>query len=155
MNVGDLKYTFTDKDNIERTITIPSDVLKAARRDKIPNKVAIDRYLADLGYLDETVVEETAKAKAPKTRTRKPNNTKRAIVDQLAKCMTAAYGVVEITNPERQFRFEIDGQTYEVTLVQKRKQILDRRGCVHLRRELAVCGGLFFINLRAEKRHSL
>ena len=121
MNVGDLKYTFTDKANIERTITIPSDVLKAARKDKIPNKVAIDRYLADLGYLDETAVEETAKAKAPKTRTRKPNDTKRAIIDQLVKCMAAAYGAVEITNPERQLRFDIDGQTYEITLVQKRK----------------------------------
>lgn len=121
MNVGDLKYTFTDKANIERTITIPSDVLKAARRDKIPNKVAIDRYLADLGYLDETAVEETAKAKAPKARTRKPNDTKRAIIDRLVQCMAAAYGAVEITNPERQLRFDIDGQTYEITLVQKRK----------------------------------
>lgn len=121
MNPGDLKNTFVDKDGIERTIVIPAEIFKAARREKISNKVAIDRYLADLGYLDKTAVEETAKAKAPKTRTRKPNDTKRAIVDQLAKCMTMAYGVVEITNPERQFRFEIDGQTYEVTLVQKRK----------------------------------
>ena len=124
MNVGDLKYTFTDKANIERTITIPSDVLKAARRDKIPNKVAIDRYLADLGYLDETAVEETAKAKAPKTRTRKPNDTKRAIINLLVDSVNEAYfeyGTAEVTNPERQFRFEIDGQTYEVTLVQKRK----------------------------------
>lgn len=121
MNPGDLKNTFVDKDGIERTIVIPAEIFKAARREKISNKVAIDRYLADLGYLDKTAVEETAKAKAPKTRARKPNDTKRAIVDQLAKCMTATYGVVEITNPERQFRFEIDGQTYEVTLVQKRK----------------------------------
>lgn len=121
MNPGDLKDTFIDKDGIERTVVIPAEVLRAARREKIPNKVAIDRYLAEQGFLDETAVEETAKAKAPKTRTRKPNDTKRAIVDQLAKCMTAAYGVVEITNPERQFRFEIDGKTYEVTLVQKRK----------------------------------
>lgn len=121
MNPGDLKNTFVDKDGIERTVVIPAEIFKAARREKISNKVAIDRYLASQGYLDETAVEETAKAKAPKTRTRKPNDTKRAIVDQLAKCMTAAYGVVEITNPERQFRFEIDGQTYEVTLVQKRK----------------------------------
>lgn len=121
MNVGDLKYTFTDKANIERTITIPSDVLKAARKEKIPNKVAIDRYLADLGYLDKTAVEETAKAKAPKTRTRKPNDTKRGIIDLLSAAVTEAFGATEVTNPERQFRFEIDGQTYEVTLVQKRK----------------------------------
>lgn len=121
MNPGDLKNTFVDKDGIERTVVIPAEIFKAARREKISNKVAIDRYLASQGYLDETAVEETAKAKAPKTRTRKPNDTKRAIVDQLVQCMAAAYGTVEITNPERQFRFEIDGQIYEVTLVQKRK----------------------------------
>ena len=122
MNPGDLKNTFIDKDGIERTVVIPAEVFKAARREKISNKVAIDRYLAEQGFLDQTAVEETAKAKAPKTRTRKPNDTKRAIIDQLAECMTAAYGAVEITNAERQFRFEIDGNTYEVTLVQKRKQ---------------------------------
>lgn len=121
MNPGDLKNTFIDKDGIERTVVIPAEVFRAARREKISNKVAIDRYLADQGFLDQTAVEETAKAKAPKPRTRKPNDTKRAIIDQLAECMTAAYGAVEITNAERQFRFEIDGNTYEVTLVQKRK----------------------------------
>ena len=121
MNPGDLKNTFIDKDGIERTVIIPAEVFRNARRSKISNKVAIDRYLASEGYLDETAVEETAKAKAPKTRTRKPNETKRTIVDQLASAMTAAYGAVEVTNPERQFRFEIDGNVYEVTLVQKRK----------------------------------
>lgn len=121
MNPGDLKNTFIDKDGIEQTVIIPAEVLKKARREKISNRVAIDRYLAEQGYLDKTAVEEAAKAKAPKTRTRKPNDTKRGIIDQLAECMTEAYGAVEITNPERQFRFEIDGKTYEVTLVQKRK----------------------------------
>lgn len=121
MNPGDLKNTFIDKDGNEQTVVIPAEVFRNARKEKISNKVAIDRYLADQGYLDKTAVEETAKAKAPKTRTRKPNDTKRAIVDQLADCMAQAYGAVEITNPERQFRFEIDGKTYEVTLVQKRK----------------------------------
>ena len=121
MNPGDLKNTFIDKDGNEQTVVIPAEVFRKARREKISNKVAIDRYLAGEGYLDETAVEETAKAKERKPRTRKPNDTKRAIVDQLAKCMTEAYGAVEITNPERQFRFEIDGKTYEVTLVQKRK----------------------------------
>lgn len=121
MNPGDLKNTFIDKDGIEQTVIIPAEVFRNARREKISNKVAIDRYLAEQGYLDKTAVEETAKAKAPKTRTRKPNNTKRGIIDLLANTVNETYGAVEITNPERQFRFEIEGKTYEVTLVQKRK----------------------------------
>ena len=123
MNPGDLKNTFIDKDGNEQTVVIPAEVFRNARKEKISNKVAIDRYLAEQGYLDKTAVEETAKAKTPKTRTRKPNDTKRAIINQLADCIAdAGYDdKLEITNPERQFRFEIDGKTYEVTLVQKRK----------------------------------
>ena len=121
MNPGDLKNTFIDKDGIEQTVIIPAEVFRNARREKISNKVAIDRYLAEQGYLDKTAVEETAKAKAPKTRTRKPNDTKRGIIDLLSAAVTETFGPTEVTNPERQFRFEIDGKTYEVTLVQKRK----------------------------------
>jgi hypothetical protein len=119
MNPGDLKNTFVDKDGVERTVVIPAEVFRAARRNKISNKEAIQRYLAGEGFLDESAVEESAKPK--KTRTRKPNETKRGIVETLVNAAMAAYGTVEITNPERQFRFEIDGETYEVTLVQKRK----------------------------------
>ena len=123
MNPGDLKDTFIDKDGIERTVVIPAEVFRAARREKISNKVAIDRYLAEQGFLDKTAVEETAKAKERKPRTRKPNDTKRGIINLLADCIAdAGYDdKLEITNPERQFRFEINGKTYEVTLVQKRK----------------------------------
>lgn len=124
MNPGDLKDTFIDKDGIERTVVIPAEVIRAARREKISNKVAIDRYLAEQGFLDQTAVEETAKAKERKPRTRKPNDMKRGIINLLVDAVNEAYdeyGKAEITNPERQFRFEIDGKTYEVTLVQKRK----------------------------------
>ena len=124
MNPGDLKNTFIDKDGIERTVVIPAEVFRAARREKISNKVAIDRYLAGQGFLDQTAVEETAKAKERKPRTRKPNDMKRGIINTLVDAVNAAYfeyGSAEITNPERQFHFEIDGKTYEVTLVQKRK----------------------------------
>lgn len=120
MNPGDLKNTFIDKNGIEQTVVIPAEVFRNARREKISNKIAIDRYLAEQGYLDQTAVEETATAKTRKVRTRKPNDTKRAIIDQLADCMVGAYGSVEIVNPERQFRFEYEGKTFEVTLVQKR-----------------------------------
>ena len=122
MNPGDLKNTFIDKNGIEQTVVIPAEVFRNARREKISNKVAIDRYLAEQGYLDQTAVEETTKAKERKPRTRKPNETKRVIIDQLADCMAQAYGEVEITNPERQLRFEIDGKTFEITLVQKRNK---------------------------------
>lgn len=120
MNPGDLKNTFIDKNGIEQTVVIPAEVFRNARREKISNKIAIDRYLAEQGYLDQTAVEETATAKARKARTRKPNDTKRAIIDQLVDCITGAYGSVDILNPERQVRFEYEGKTFEVTLVQKR-----------------------------------
>lgn len=124
MNPGDLKNTFIDKNGNEQTVVIPAEIFRNARREKISNKVAIDRYLAEQGYLDQTAVEETAKAKERKPRTRKPNDTKRAIINLLVDTVNEAYdeyGKAEVTNPERQFRFEIDGKTYEVTLVQKRK----------------------------------
>ena len=124
MNPGDLKNTFIDKNGNEQTVIIPAEVFRNARREKISNKVAIDRYLAEQGYLDQTAVEETAKAKERKPRTRKPNDTKRAIINLLVDTVNEVYdeyGKAEVTNPERQFRFEIDGKTYEVTLVQKRK----------------------------------
>ena len=122
MNPGDLKNTFTDKDGVERTVVIPAEVFRNARREKISNKIAIQRYLADEGYLDKTAVEETAKADtARKTRTRKPNENKRAIMELITSAITQQYGYAEVVNPERQIRFEIDGNTYELTLVQKRK----------------------------------
>lgn len=124
MNPGDLKNTFIDKNGVEQTVIIPAEVFRNARREKISNKVAIDRYLAEQGYLDQTAVEETATAKARKPRTRKPNDTKRGIINLLVDAVNEAYdeyGKAEVTNPERQFHFEIEGNVYEVTLVQKRK----------------------------------
>lgn len=121
MNPGDLKNTFVDKNGVEQTVVIPAAVFKDARRKKIANKVAIDQYLAELGYLDKTAVEETAKAKVAKPRTRKPNETKRKIVSLLEQVISQEYGACEVTNVERQIQFTIDGNVYELTLVQKRK----------------------------------
>lgn len=124
MNPGDLKNTFIDKNGIERTVVIPAEVFRNARREKISNKIAIQRYLADEGYLDKTEVEETAKADtARKTRTRKPNETKRGIIDLLKATLEAEQGVenIDVLNPERQVRFTIGDDTFEFTLVQKRK----------------------------------
>lgn len=121
MNPGDVKYSFTDKNGTPQTVVIPADVFRQARRDKISNAVAIARYLGEQGYKDQTEVEETTKAKASRIRIRKPNDTKRMIIDTIASSLGAiAENGVEITNAERQLHFEIDGKTYEVTLVQKR-----------------------------------
>lgn len=120
MNPGDLKNTFIDKNGVEQTVIIPAEIFRQARREKITNKYAIQRYLAEQGYLDKPSAEEATPAKQSRVRTRKPNDTKRRIIDLLSAVVTEQLGTVEVTNPERQFRFEIDGNVYEVTLVQKR-----------------------------------
>ena len=121
MNPGDVKYSFTDKNGDAAVVIIPAEVFRQARRNKISNAVAIATYLAEQGYRDKSEVEETAKAHAPRTKTRKPNDTKRHIVEIIASSL-GDHGIngVEITNVERQLQFQIDGKTYEVTLVQKR-----------------------------------
>lgn len=121
MNPGDVKYSFTDKDGNPQVVVIPAEVFRAARRNKISNAVAIATFLAEQGYKDKSEVEETAKSKQAKTRTRKPNDTKREIMRVLSGAVaTVAENGVEIVNEERQLRFTIDGKVYEVTLVQKR-----------------------------------
>lgn len=121
MNPGDVKYTFVDKNGTPQVVVIPADVFRAARRNKISNAVAIASYLAEQGYKEQSEVEETAKAKQSKVRTRKPNDTKRSIVDLLAAAVGGiAENGVEIVNAERQLRFTVDGKVYEITLVQKR-----------------------------------
>ena len=121
MNPGDVKYSLTDKDGNPQVVVIPAEVFRAARRNKISNAVAIATFLAEQGYKDKSEVEETAKSKQAKTRTRKPNDTKREIMRVLSGAVaTVAENGVEIVNEERQLRFTIDGKVYEVTLVQKR-----------------------------------
>ncbi len=121
MNPGDVKYSFTDKDGNPQTVIIPAEVFRQARRNKVSNAVAIAQFLVDQGHKDPSEVEETSKAKASRARTRKPNDTKRMIVSTIATSLGCiADNGVEITNVERQLHFEIDGKTYEVTLVQKR-----------------------------------
>lgn len=58
-------------------------------------------------------------------RERKPNATKGGIISKLAQFLSASSGFevenLEITNKERQVAFEIGGEKFELTLVQKRK----------------------------------
>lgn len=60
-----------------------------------------------------------------KPRARKENPTKGGIIAEIAKFLTEnsefATKNVEITNKERQISFKIGDETYELTLVQKRK----------------------------------
>lgn len=60
-----------------------------------------------------------------KPRKRKENPTKSGIIAKLATFLTEnsefATENVEITNKERQIAFKIGGETFELTLVQKRK----------------------------------
>ena len=121
MNPGDVKYSFTDKNGNPQVVIIPADVFRTARRNKISNAVAIATFLAEQGYKDKSEVEETAKSKQAKTRTRKPNDTKREIMRVLSEAVAPiAENGIDIVNEERQLRFTMDGKVYEVTLVQKR-----------------------------------
>lgn len=121
MNPGDVKYSFTDKNGNPQVVIIPADVFRTARRNKISNAVAIAMFLAEQGYKDKSEVEETAKSKQAKTRTRKPNDAKREIMRVLSEAVAPiAENGIDIVNEERQLRFTMDGKVYEVTLVQKR-----------------------------------
>lgn len=121
MNPGDVKYSFTDKNGNPQVVIIPADVFRTARRNKISNAVAIATFLAEQGYKDKSEVEETAKSKQAKTRTRKPNDAKREIMRVLSEAVAPiAENGIDIVNEERQLRFTMDGKVYEVTLVQKR-----------------------------------
>lgn len=55
-------------------------------------------------------------------RKRKENPTKAAVIAEIAQFLTEnGYEMVEILNKERQIGFKIGENTYELTLVQKRK----------------------------------
>lgn len=121
MNPGDVKYSFTDKNGNLQVVIIPADVFRTARRNKISNAVAIATFLAEQGYKDKSEVEETAKSKQAKARTRKPNDAKREIMRVLSEAVAPiAENGIDIVNEERQLRFTMDGKVYEITLVQKR-----------------------------------
>lgn len=138
-----MKHTFITAEGREKTINIPDEVLMQGRKEHLTVKETIDRYLSDEGYVvDETVAELTAKAKtngvntagratgekkARKAPQRKPDYTKRAIVELLAevvKDMTVDNATprdVEVTNIERMIAFSLGDDKYEITLSKKRK----------------------------------
>ena len=66
---------------------------------------------------------ETHKKSAEKTvRTRKENPTKATVISEISAFLTEnGYESVEITNKERQIAFKVGADSFELTLVQKRK----------------------------------
>lgn len=87
-----------------------------AEFDLPPDKQEVARKFAHTGTRK---MKETG-LNLPK-KERKPNEAKREIVEVLRKAISDISEAVTVTNIERQISFELDGETYEVTLVQKRK----------------------------------
>lgn len=134
-----MKHTFITAEGRERTINIPDEVLTQGRKERLSVKETIERYLSDEGYVvDPTVEALTAKAKANgvnnagrvqgekkkrKAPVRKPDETKRALIQALFEFVEAYAGTdnVEVTNIERMIAFSIGEDKYEITLSKKRK----------------------------------
>lgn len=87
--------------------------------DLPPDKLKIAQKQAHTG------TRKTPTAYKFTKRERKPNATKGGLITELAKFLTESSEFstenVEITNKERQIAFEIGGEKFELTLVQKRK----------------------------------
>ncbi len=136
-----MKYTFMTAEGREKTVNISEEVLTQGKREGLTMRETIDRFLSDEGYIvDPTVTELTDKAKAAginnagktssgkrKAPTRKPDYTKRAIIEVLADTIKEMRVTdltprnVEVTNIERIVAFSIGDDNYEVTLSKKRK----------------------------------
>lgn len=86
--------------------------------DATPEQLKVERQMARTGTRKSTVYKFTK-------RERKPNATKGGIIAELAQFLTENSGFstenVEITNKERQISFKIGEDSFELTLVQKRK----------------------------------
>lgn len=130
-----MKYTFTTENGAQKTINIADEVFVQGRKEGLTNREIIDRYLSDEGYIvDPVVAELTEKAKANgtglkartgkcKAPTRKPDETKRALIVALNDflCDYAGTKDVTVTNIERIIAFRIGDDNYELTLSKKRK----------------------------------
>lgn len=132
-----MKYTFITAEGREKTVNIADEVLAQGKREGLSVRETIDRFLSDEGYIvDPTVAALTDKAKAAginnagkttsgkrKAPTRKPDETKRALVSALSDFMNGYPRAqnVTVTNIERIIAFSIGDDNYELTLSKKRK----------------------------------
>jgi len=131
-----LKHTFIAADGKAKTVNIPDEVLAQGRKERLSVSETIERYLSDEGYVvNDTVAELTTKAKAAgvngagrqsadnkklrKAPQRKPDETKRALIQFLYNSLTGSpigpvVENVEITNIERMIAFSVGDDKYEV-----------------------------------------
>lgn len=130
-----MKYTFINAAGAQQTVTIPEEVFRQGKRERLSNKQIIERFLSDEGYMVNDIVKElNAKAKANGTRVtatgktrkapvRKPDEIKRAMVAALAEFVGSQKEVAncEVTNIERVIAFSIGDDNYELVLQKKRK----------------------------------
>lgn len=87
--------------------------------DLSPNKLAVSKKFAHTGTRKTPVGYKFPKKE------RKPNATKTELIKALFNFVVNDSNLIiqhaEIINKERQFIFELNGEKFEVTLVQKRK----------------------------------
>lgn len=87
--------------------------------DATPEQKKVEREMARTG------TRKTPTAYKFTKRERKPNATKGGLIAEIAQFLSENSGFavenLAITNKERQIAFEIGGEKYELTLVQKRK----------------------------------
>ena len=117
----------TQKEKLMRLL----DITEAEAEDIIATDKAIDkgeRVYFDLDLETEKQakkmvnVETHKKADAKVPRTRKENPTKATIISEISAFLTEnGYESIEITNKERQIAFKVGEDSFELTLVQKRK----------------------------------
>lgn len=120
MAVGDMKYKFTDNDGQIQELEIPATVLRSGKHRGLNNRQTIMEYAFKQGFnVDESKIEK--KISNTKARSRKPNEVKRMIINKIQDAIQDL-GEINVLNSERQIQIEINGNLYEVTLVQKRKQ---------------------------------
>lgn len=140
-----MKYTFQNNGK-DTTVEIEDAwINKQSRLLGITKREAIEMWLCDEGYIsNDTVDELTAKAKANKTGAvgaatkprkkpeRKPDMTKRALIEYLFAALGGDDSTmldlecgnpenVKVTNIERMIAFNIGDDKFELTLSKKRK----------------------------------
>ena len=120
MAVGDMRYTFTDKQGQEHQVDIPAEVIRKGRRDGLNNRDTIMLYLANNGYMVDVPAATKKEKKPARARARKPDEQKRAIMKAVSLALEE-FGIVDNINPERQVQVQINGDVFELTMVKKRK----------------------------------
>ena len=126
----------TQKERIMRILNVSAEeadeILKADKAIDRGERVSFDLSPEKEKLAKKFANVDTKKRKKPtvynldaKGKARKEKPTKASIIAELAKFLTEnsenACEMVEITNKERQIAFKIGENTYELTLVQKRK----------------------------------